>query len=135
MLPNWEVLGSNPSLVMYSGWTSHYNNNVGCSARLKINFELNPVTEGKQGTFLSFIYFIYNLVGTIFSLLKDMRSCCQMNNNIIDLGSGICVYSSHRLCFSNSNLIKMCVCIRNMNKEIVLSAQCVIVCYSSEQLY
>ncbi len=37
-------------LAGYSGWPSHYNN-VGCSARLKTSFELNPVTEGKQGTF------------------------------------------------------------------------------------
>ncbi len=35
---------------MYSGWPCHYNN-VGYSARLKTSFELNPVTEGKQGTF------------------------------------------------------------------------------------
>ncbi len=28
-----------------------YYNNVGCSARLKTSFELNPVTEDKQGTF------------------------------------------------------------------------------------
>ncbi len=33
----------------YSGW-GHYNN-VGCSARLETGFKLNPVTEGKQGTF------------------------------------------------------------------------------------
>ncbi len=31
-------------------WPSHYNN-VWCPARLKISFELNPVTKGKQGTF------------------------------------------------------------------------------------
>ncbi len=31
----------------YSGWPGHYNN-VGCSARLEISFELNPVTEGKD---------------------------------------------------------------------------------------
>ncbi len=29
---------------------------VGCSARLKTSFELNPVTEGKQGTFLSYLF-------------------------------------------------------------------------------
>ncbi len=34
---------SNPGQVQY--------NNVGCSARLKTSFELNPVTEGKQRTF------------------------------------------------------------------------------------
>ncbi len=33
----------------YSGWSGHYNN-VCCSARMKTNFELNPVTKGKQGT-------------------------------------------------------------------------------------
>ncbi len=32
------------------GGPSHYNN-MGCSARLKASFELNPVTEGNQGTF------------------------------------------------------------------------------------
>ncbi len=30
----------------YSGWPGHYNN-VKCSARLEISFELKPVTEGK----------------------------------------------------------------------------------------
>ncbi len=30
----------------YSGWPGHYNN-VGCSARFEISFELNPVTESK----------------------------------------------------------------------------------------
>ncbi len=34
-----------------SGWPSHYNN-VWCSSRLKTSFELNPVADGKQGTFL-----------------------------------------------------------------------------------
>ncbi len=38
---------------MYSGWPGHYNN-VGYSARLKTSFELNPVTEGNKGPFLSF---------------------------------------------------------------------------------
>ncbi len=38
---------------LVSGWPGHYNN-VGCSARLKTSFELNPVTEGKQGTFYFF---------------------------------------------------------------------------------
>ncbi len=32
--------------AMYSRWHGHYNN-VGCSVRLEISFELNPVTEGK----------------------------------------------------------------------------------------
>ncbi len=44
LLQSWEVLGSNPA--KYSVWPGHYNN-VGCSARLEISFELNPVTEGK----------------------------------------------------------------------------------------
>ncbi len=34
----------------YSGWSIDYNN-VGCLARLKTSFELNPVTEGKQWNF------------------------------------------------------------------------------------
>ncbi len=40
-LLNLEILGSN---------SGHYHN-VGGPARLKTTFELNPVTEGKQGTF------------------------------------------------------------------------------------
>ncbi len=37
----------------YSG---HFNN-VGCMAKLKTSFKLNPVTEGNQGTF-PFLYSI-----------------------------------------------------------------------------
>ncbi len=33
-----------------SGWPSHYKN-VGCLARLKTSFKLNPVTEGKKRSF------------------------------------------------------------------------------------
>ncbi len=50
MFPNWEVLVSNPSQVQWRGGPDDYNN-LGCSARLKTSFELNPVTEDKQGTF------------------------------------------------------------------------------------
>ncbi len=42
------------------GGSGHYNN-VGCSARLKISFELNPVSEGKEGTF-PFCCFSYNML-------------------------------------------------------------------------
>ncbi len=45
---NWEVLGSNPSQVQ---WVAQSLYNVGCLARLKTSFDLNPVTEDKQGTF------------------------------------------------------------------------------------
>ncbi len=38
--------------AMYSEWPGHYNN-VECSASLKTSFELNPVTDGKQGTYTS----------------------------------------------------------------------------------
>ncbi len=34
----------------YSRWPGHYYN-VGYSARLKISFQLNPLTKGKQRTF------------------------------------------------------------------------------------
>ncbi len=34
----------------YSGLPGQYNN-ARCLARLKTSFELNPITEGKQGTF------------------------------------------------------------------------------------
>ncbi len=36
-------------LARYSGWPG-LDNNMGCSARLKASFELNPVTDGKQLT-------------------------------------------------------------------------------------
>ncbi len=39
----------------YSGWRSHYNN-VGCMARLKTSFELNPVTGVNKGHFLTFSF-------------------------------------------------------------------------------
>ncbi len=32
--------------LAYSGWPGHYNN-VGCSVKMEISFELNPVTECK----------------------------------------------------------------------------------------
>ncbi len=47
LLRNWKVVGLNPDQV--ERVPGHYNN-VGSSARLKTSFEINPVTEGKQGT-------------------------------------------------------------------------------------
>ncbi len=43
-----EVMGSNPGLVLTN--PGHYYN-VECSAKLKTSFELNPVSEVKQGIF------------------------------------------------------------------------------------
>ncbi len=40
-----------PGFKSRPGTVGHYND-VGCSAWLKTSFELNPVTEGKKGTFL-----------------------------------------------------------------------------------
>ncbi len=48
LLPYLEVLGSNPSQVKCVAKSLQQ---CGCSARLKTSFELNPITEGKQGTF------------------------------------------------------------------------------------
>ncbi len=48
----------------YSGVSGHYNN-VGCSARLKTSFELNPVTGIKQGTFpFSFLFSVVCSAGS-----------------------------------------------------------------------
>ncbi len=46
LLPHWKVLGSNSSLVQR---VAQSLNNVGCSASLKVSFEINLVTKGKQG--------------------------------------------------------------------------------------
>ncbi len=40
-----------PGFKSYLGWWPGHYNNLGCSARLKTIFELNPVTEAKQGNF------------------------------------------------------------------------------------
>ncbi len=54
----------------------HYNS-VGCSARLKTSFELNLVTEGKQGTFpflisiMNEVIILHDITTHIAILYKD----------------------------------------------------------------
>ncbi len=51
LLQSWKALGSNPGQVQW--WPCHYNN-VGCSAKLEISFELNLLPRVNKVTLLYF---------------------------------------------------------------------------------
>ncbi len=73
------------SLAKYSGWPGHYNN-VGCSARLEISFELNLLPRVNKVTLL---YFTFTFLYKQFYILVSAAGSC---------GHLYCIYIFH-LCY------------------------------------